>query len=61
MQQGITEKHRVTDSKRVGVNNPEIQGLYPVKNAHQSFWSLLSKVELAVVRDIKKELKHINE
>ena len=32
----------------------EIQGLYSPKDACQSFWSLLSKVELAVFQDQKK-------
>ena len=31
--------------------NPEIQGLYPVRNSHQSFWTLKAKIELAVFRE----------
>ena len=39
----------------------EIQGLYSPKDACQSFWSLLSKVELAIFQDQKLEVKNINE
>ena len=31
-----------------------IQGLYPVKGAHESFWNLLSKVELSIFREHKE-------
>jgi hypothetical protein len=32
-----------------------IQGLYPAKGAHQSFWFLLLKIELAFFREHKKK------
>jgi len=34
-----------------------IQGLYSFKDSCQSFWSLKALIELAVFRDIKKEVK----
>jgi len=33
----------------------EIQGLYPVKNSCQSFWTLKAKIDLAVFQEIKKK------
>jgi len=42
-------------TKKVGVNNPEIQGLYPVKDSCQSFWTLKALIELAEFRDHKKK------
>jgi hypothetical protein len=34
-----------------------IQGLYPVKNSCQSFWFLLSKIELSVFKKQNGEVK----
>ena len=34
-----------------------IQGLYSVKNSHQSFWSLKAKIELAIFQENKKREK----
>jgi hypothetical protein len=36
--------------QKLGVNGPEIQGLYPEKNSCQSFWTLKAKIDLAVFR-----------
>ena len=33
-----------------------IQGLYDVKDSHESFWTLKAKIELAVFREHKKEV-----
>jgi len=41
-------------TKRLGVNNPEIQGLYPFKKSSQSFWTLKAKIELAIFNEHKK-------
>ena len=41
-------------TEKARVNTSEIQGLYPVKNAHQSFWYLKARIELSVFQDHKK-------
>jgi len=50
-------KTLVLDSQIRPIEQLKIQGLYSVKNAHQSFWSLKARIDLAVFRDIKKEVK----
>ena len=43
------------------VEDPEIQGLYPIGNCCQSFWTLKVLIELAKFRDDqKKEVKSHN-
>ena len=32
-----------------------IQGLYPVKNSSQSYWTLKAKIELAIFQDHKEK------
>ena len=39
----------------------EIQGLYHSENCCQSFWTLKTKIELAIFQEHKKEVKNINE
>lgn len=58
MTQRIIKKHSLNDFKKGRVNPSEkiglIQGLYPVKNSCQSFWTLKAKIELAIFQEKKR-------
>jgi len=51
-------KTLVSDSQIRSIEQLEIQGLYPVKNSCQSFWTLKAKIELAVFQEKKEVNKH---